>query len=87
MRFYFENTPQYNNETHVFMIHNLTWEIIESDEIEPHWFALSDIPYEKMWGADNIWLPKVLAGERWISYTWYFDKDNGKLAKFVEGLE
>jgi 8-oxo-dGTP pyrophosphatase MutT (NUDIX family) len=24
MRFYFENTPQYNNETHVFMIHNLT---------------------------------------------------------------
>ena len=87
MRFYFKNTPHYNTETHVYLIHDFSWEIIESDEIEPHWFQLSNIPYEKMWEADKIWLPEVLAWKRWILYTWYFDKDNGKLSKFVNWLD
>ena len=87
MRFYFKDTPHYDTEVHVFMIKKFVWNIIESDEIEPQWFDLWNIPYDKMWEADSIWLPKVLNWESWLLFTWYFDKDNGKLSKFIEGLE
>lgn len=33
-----------------------------SEEMEPRWFSLADLPYEAMWEADKIWLPKLLAG-------------------------
>ena len=87
MRFYFKNTPHYNNECHVFMIHDFSWEIIESDEIEPHWFELSDIPFQKMWEADKIWLWEVLQWSRNIEYTFYYDKDNGELSRQSEALD
>ena len=63
------------------MIHDFTWEITESDEIEPHWFDLKNMPFEKMWEADSIWLPKTLAWARDIKYTFYYDKDNGEVTR------
>ncbi len=36
---------------------------IESDEMEPHWFTLADVPYEHMWEGDRTWLPMLLEGK------------------------
>lgn len=36
----------------------------ESEEMAPQWFSLDEIPYEKMWSADEIWLPRVLSGDK-----------------------
>lgn len=49
---------------HVFTATAWTGEIIETDEMRPQWFAIGEIPYDKMWPADKMWLPRVLSGEK-----------------------
>ncbi len=53
-----------------------TWEGAPrvSDEMEPRWFTLAELPYEEMWEADKIWLPMVLAGKK-LRGTVYFAED------------
>lgn len=34
----------------------------ESEEMNPKWFKLSDIPYDQMWSDDEVWMPQVLEG-------------------------
>lgn len=46
----------------------------ETVEAKPHWIPLDEIPYEKMWEDDSIWLPMVLRGERFQG-RWIFDGD------------
>ncbi len=49
---------------HVFTATAWTGEIIETDEMRPQWFAIGEIPYDKMWPADQMWLPMVLDGKK-----------------------
>ena len=28
--------------------------------MNPTWFDIPDIPYNKMWGSDHLWLPLLL---------------------------
>ena len=46
----------------------------ESDEADPLWVPLDEIPYERMWEDDRIWLPLMLRGERFHG-RWVFDGD------------
>jgi len=46
----------------------------ESVEAKPLWVSLDEIPYERMWEDDKLWLPMVLCGER-FSGRWIFDND------------
>lgn len=36
----------------------------ETEEARPCWTPLDQIPYEHMWADDRIWLPQLLAGQR-----------------------
>lgn len=46
----------------------------ESDEADPLWVPLDEIPFERMWEDDAIWLPMLLRGERFRG-RWVFDGD------------
>ena len=35
-----------------------------SEEMEPRWFRLEELPYDEMWQADCIWLPALLDGKQ-----------------------
>jgi 8-oxo-dGTP diphosphatase len=35
----------------------------ETEEADPRWFPVDDLPFEEMWATDREWLPAVLAGE------------------------
>ncbi|KAI9909636.1 hypothetical protein PsorP6_014608 [Peronosclerospora sorghi] len=35
----------------------------ESEEMRPHWYELSNIPFANMWADDRFWLPHVLSGK------------------------
>lgn len=36
----------------------------ETDEAIPLWFSVEEMPYHNMWADDPVWLPKLIAGEK-----------------------
>lgn len=50
----------------VALYHCTTWtgEIVASDELDPQWHPVADLPTSRMWDDSRIWLPHVLRRER-----------------------
>lgn len=82
LHFYFNEKKEWNQDVHLYNIIEYSWVIIESEEIKPLWFNLDDIPYNRMWEDDTIWLPRVLSWEKNIEYNFFFDKENWKMTKY-----
>ena len=56
------------------------WQLTELDSSKPEWFEVSDIPYRKMWKADEFWHEKFYRGQKFKSY---FRYDNlGKILMY-----
>lgn len=51
---------------HVFRADDFTGTPTETDEANPVWFALDQIPYQRMWEDDRYWLPHLLKDESFI---------------------
>ena len=60
LNFYFDENQDWNQSVYVYFIKKYNWEIQESEEMKPYWFSLKEIPYDKMWEDDKIWLKWVL---------------------------
>ncbi|MCW8926341.1 MAG: 8-oxo-dGTP diphosphatase [Xanthomonadales bacterium] len=58
----------------VYRTHDFEGVPTESAEASPMWVPLDDIPFERMWEDDGIWLPMLLRGERFRG-RWIFDGD------------
>ncbi len=50
----------------------------ETEEADPRWFPLRDIPYTEMWEDGRYWLPLLLAGKR-FGGTFKFDPSRERL--------
>lgn len=59
--FEFEDEDQVH-EAHLFECSKFSGEPVESEEMKPQWFEYSEIPYDKMWPADQKWIPVYLEG-------------------------
>lgn len=66
---------------HVFVSEECSGNEKETDEARPEWFFLDDIPYNKMWPDDEIWMPLMLAGKKFIGH-FYFEKNSKKIARY-----
>ncbi|KAJ8609168.1 hypothetical protein CTAYLR_008408 [Chrysophaeum taylorii] len=53
---------------HVFVADKFKGEPVETDEMRPMWFHKSEIPYADMWADDLYWLPKLLAGDKFMAW-------------------
>lgn len=62
--FRFEGQAQWDQVGNVFICSYWQGEPAESEEMKPEWFSIDNIPYEKMWASDRVWLPRVLEGEK-----------------------
>ena len=64
LTFRFPHNPAFDQLVHVYLTH--TWEgtPAESEEMDPRWFAVGDIPFSTMWPDDEFWLPSVVAGDK-----------------------
>jgi 8-oxo-dGTP diphosphatase len=58
----FQFTDGYSLKGYVFFSDSFTGEMKETDEADPFWVPVEQIPYDRMWEDDAIWLPKALAG-------------------------
>lgn len=71
---------------HVYLCDSWEGEPVETDEMAPRWFSITDIPYEQMWEDDIFWLPQVLDGNKvYGKYT--FDAHDKMLSHAVEVVE
>lgn len=80
LHFYFEANADWNQDVNLFVVKDYTWEFMESEEMKPERFAISDIPFDKMWEDDKIWLPRVLNNEE-VEYDFIFD-ESGKIRDY-----
>ncbi len=61
--FTFPHNPSFDQIVHVFLTSTWEGEPVETEEMNPFWFTVSDIPYKEMWPDDIFWLPHVVAGK------------------------
>jgi len=78
VEFIFPDKPEWNQACHIFVAGELEGEPQETEEMAPDWYLIDDLPYDRMWEDDPIWLPGVLAGGR-VSMRFEF-KERGKLS-------
>lgn len=55
---------QYQTLGHIFLVREWEGEPQETEEMAPAWFKQDTIPYDRMWSDDELWLDRVLAGEK-----------------------
>jgi 8-oxo-dGTP diphosphatase len=79
VEFIFEGKSEWDTECHVFVSTVVRGEAVETDEMFPQWYAITDVPYALMWEDDPIWLPGVVAGGT-VHMRFYFDP-NGVLVR------
>jgi len=60
----FAFTDGYSLQAHVFTATDATGTLTETDEADPFWCNENDIPYDKMWSDDRLWIPLMLDGTR-----------------------
>jgi hypothetical protein len=69
-------------QVHVFLCTQWEGEPVETEEMAPRWFKISDIPFSAMWQDDEYWLPQVLAGKS-VQGVFTFDRQDNMLAHDV----
>jgi 8-oxo-dGTP diphosphatase len=60
----FQFVDGYGLHCHVFRADGCIGEPSETEEAVPLWAPLDAIPFERMWADDRLWLPRLVAGER-----------------------
>lgn len=70
----FAFTDGYSLRCHVFTADACEGTLAETDEADPFWCAESEIPYDRMWADDRLWVPLMLQG-RWFEAQFVFDGD------------
>jgi 8-oxo-dGTP diphosphatase len=75
LTFIFPHQREWSQVVYAFVAKRWLGELAESDEMEPAWFDVEDIPYDRMWQDGMYWLPRVLAGER-VQARFTFCADN-----------
>lgn len=72
-------------EVHIYEGLDWTGDLVETDEMTPFWFNISDIPYEKMWKSDVSWYPYFLKQEYFEGIT-IFDENYNVMSCKIEKI-
>ncbi len=62
--FRFPGSPESDMTVALYRATQWTGEVVASDELDPQWHPVADLPTGRMWDDSRIWLPHVLRGER-----------------------
>jgi 8-oxo-dGTP pyrophosphatase MutT (NUDIX family) len=81
LTFRFPYKTEWEQEVHVYFARSWHGTPLETEEMRPEWFAISDVPYPQMWEDSSYWMPHVLAGE-FIRAEFSYDQDNESIYEF-----
>ncbi len=73
-KLYFQFLDGLSMEGFVFTATAVTGTMVETDEADPFWCPISQIPLDQMWEDDFYWLPQVLKGKT-MDGRFLFDDD------------
>lgn len=62
LQFYIEDGDHSEHDCHVYVATEWEGDPVETEEMRPQWFKVTDIPYDQMWEDDKVWLPLLLEG-------------------------
>jgi len=82
IKFSFDGKPEWSRVVHVFVSEVWEGEPQESDEMAPQWFEFDEVPYEKMWIDDKLWLPAVIDGGA-VDAEFHFNVDGSEILRHV----
>lgn len=71
---------------HTYMCDEWEGEPVETEEMAPRWFNISNIPYDDMWQDDRYWFPQALQGKL-LRTVFTFDKDENLIAQQITEVE
>jgi 8-oxo-dGTP diphosphatase len=71
---------------HVYLCDQWEGTPIETEEMAPQWFPVTDVPYDAMWQDDKYWLPQVVSGAS-IMGKFTFDEADNMLTQDVRTVE
>ena len=83
MTFIFPAKPDWNQCMHVYLVRQWTGEPQETKEMRPEDHHLDSVPYDKMWEADQHWMPHVLTGH-YVTATFTYTEDQKLLSTELE---
>jgi len=78
--FYWDD-GEHDQTVFVFVSDNFEGKLISTDEAEPEWFPIDNIPFDKMWDDDKFWMPLMLKGRK-FSGVFRFSSDH-KLKDYI----
>lgn len=81
-----DGTFSWGNVGHTFFCDEWRGDPKETEEMAPRWFKISEIPYDKMWEDDELWLPLVLEGKL-LRTTFSFGEDDAMLTHDIHVVE
>ncbi|MEO0452543.1 MAG: 8-oxo-dGTP diphosphatase [Verrucomicrobiota bacterium] len=61
-KLHFQFTDGLGIECSVFRTSDYSGNPQETDEADPFWCLIDEIPYDQMWKDDEFWIPKMLSG-------------------------
>lgn len=76
----FLDRPHASQVHRVFTASVFTGEPRASSELEPAWFPVASIPFDRMWADAARWLPRALAGE-YVAATLTFAEGDALVAE------
>jgi 8-oxo-dGTP diphosphatase len=62
--FFFAHQAKDDQRVFVYLVTAWDGEPEETEEMRPQWFLLNQLPLERMWPADRVWIPQILQGAR-----------------------
>ena len=71
----FQFVDGYSLHVHVFAASTHAGTATETDEAIPLWTPVAAIPYDEMWADDVLWIPHMLADQRFDG-RWIFDGED-----------
>jgi mutator protein MutT len=88
LEFYFPESDSWDNTCTVFTAENFSGSLVpETDECSAHWVSLEQIPFEKMWDDDRLWVPLLLAGKPFHRIYHFDSRDRMKSEEIRDSAE